>query len=92
MELWSGFVDKTETVLDSLGMMSGEFAIPKRMAFGAILFGVVVSYLKPDLMYTRGVPRPWKVFDKEDKGAVPATWIPWWSASVLGAFLFGVLI
>jgi hypothetical protein len=60
------------------------------MVTGAILGALVVSYIKPDLMYENGVPRPWIVFGKS--GTRTPTYIPWYSASLTGALILGVLI
>ncbi len=86
-------VDTIEQTLRPLGLMSGENAIPKRMAFGGVLGGMVVSWLKPAAMFSAdGRPRPWKWLDNTASNGIEPTNTPWFLGPVVGAFFFGVLI
>lgn len=83
-------IDSVEGLFDSLGLMTGEYAIPKRALMGTLAGGLLVTYIQPALMFDEnGNPRPWILFG-DDSGE--ATYIPWWFASIAGAFAFGVLI
>ena len=53
----SGF----ERFFDGLGLMTGEFAISKRMIVGGLLGAFVVTYFKPSYMFESGQPRPWSL-------------------------------
>jgi hypothetical protein len=88
---YNNLIESTEKALDGIGLMTGNNAIQKRIAFGAIIGGLLVSYIKPDFMFENGVPRPWKVFPDKNNPITP-TWIPWWIAPVLFAFFFGVCV
>lgn len=87
-------VNTVEQTLVPLGLMTGEYAVPKRMGFGLVLGGMVVSWLKPSPMFSPdGRIRPWTVFQMDPgcDGVLPTN-TPWWIGPVVGAFLFGVLI
>ena len=81
-------IDRFESALDGIGLMRGPMAIPKRLVFGAILGGLVVTYIKPNFMFVDGQPREWSVTSEDDD----ATLFPWWSLPIVGALLFGVFI
>ncbi len=91
MDIWYGVVDTTERVLAPLGLMTGEYAIPKRMITGGLVGALIVSYLKPSSMYYHGQPRPWSLLTGDDS-SIPPTNFPWYFASLIGAFILGVLI
>lgn len=92
MDIWNNIIDTFEAVLAPLGLMTGEYAIPKRMITGALLGSLVVSYIKPDSMYFQGQPRPWTLLTTDEKYGPPPTNFPWYFAGLAGAFVFGVLI
>lgn len=86
-------VDTVEKTLTPLGLMTGEYAIPKRMLFGGVIGGAVVSWIKPPQMFTGGRPRPWSAFQKvADANGLEPTSTPWFLGPIAGAFVFGVLI
>ena len=80
-----------ERFFDGMGIMTGEFAVGKRLIIGSLFGGFLISFVKPDIMFEHGQPRPWKLLPGNTNGA-DATWIPWWSVPILFAILFGVFI
>jgi hypothetical protein len=87
-------VNTVEQTLLPLGLMTGTYAVPKRMVFGAVVGGAVVSWLKPGAMFSPdGRMRPWNVSQPDPgcDGVLPTN-TPWWIGPGIGAFLFGVLI
>jgi len=86
-------VGGAERFFDGLGLMTGEYAIPKRMVVGGLLGAFVVTYFKPELMFENGQPRPWNmVSDAKTPNAPNPTSLPWWTVPAAGAFIGGVLI
>lgn len=84
-------ISGVERAFDGLGLMTGEYAIPKRMVVGALAGAFVVTYFKPGAMFEGGKPRPWVLFaTKENELSGTAT--PWWIVPLAGAFIGGVLI
>lgn len=84
--------DLVEKTLLPWGLMNGEFCIAKRMILGAGLGGMLVTWLKPTIMFTpNGEARPWSALDNS-AGGPPPTSLPWWFGPIIGAFLLGVLI
>jgi len=75
-----------------MGLMTGEYAVPKRMIVGALAGAFIVTYFKPSMMFEGGEPRPWSVTTKTGDTGVEPTSIPWWAVPVAGAFIGGVLI
>lgn len=84
-------IDSAERFMDGMGLMTGEYAIIKRAAFGALIGAFIVSYLKPDIMFESGQPRPWALTAGTDN-AGESTMFPWWMGPLLGGVITGVLI
>lgn len=93
-----GVYDFIERFLDSLGLMTGELAVVKRMVFGAGVGTGLVWLIKPAIMFDRntGVARPWTYFQAKDENQnnnkLDPTMFPWFVAPIIGAFVLGVLI
>jgi len=83
-------IDGFESFFDGLGLMTGEFAVPKRALIGALAGGFLVTYFKPASMFENGNPKYWSMIASEKDG--PTTMIPWYAAPVAGAFIAAVLI
>lgn len=78
----------TEKFFDSLGMMTGEYAIPKRFLFGVIAGGSILFLAQPSFMFTEdGSMKPWNLITKGTEEEKKSTWIPFW----MGALAIGVL-
>lgn len=92
MDIWISIIDKVEAVFAPLGLMTGDYAIPKRMITGALIGSLIVSYIKPESMYFQGQPRPWSLLTTDENAGAPPTNFPWYFAGFIGAFVFGVLI
>lgn len=88
----TAIIDTLERFFDGMGLMTGEGAIIKRILFGAVLGGFLVTYLKPALMFENGVPRPFSLITSPTETGIKPTMLPWWSAAVVGAFISGFLI
>jgi len=91
MSIYSDIVAKVEAPLASIGLMSGENAIQRRFIFGAVLGGLLVTYIKPECMFENGVARPFKAWTPTDDGIRP-TWLPWWSVPVVFSIYFSMFI
>jgi hypothetical protein len=91
MSAGTTIIDGAERFMDGMGLMTGEYAIMKRALFGALLGGFVVSYLKPNIMFESGQPRPWSLTAGTD-AAGDATPFPWWMGPLIGGVITGVLI
>lgn len=93
-EVLAPVVDTVEKTLTPLGMMTGDYAVPKRMALGGVIGGMVVSWLKPPQMFApNGRPRPWSAFQSvADANGLEPTGTPWFIGPILGALLLGVFI
>jgi hypothetical protein len=91
MSLYDSFIAGMEKNLDKVGLMTGDNAIKKRFIFGAVLGGILVTYIKPSCMFDNGVPREWKLFHKEGDGITP-TWFPWWTVPLFFSMFFGMLV
>jgi len=86
-------VDGVERFFDGMGLMTGEYAVPKRMVVGGLIGAFLVTYFKPSVMFEAGRPRPWSIMSDANTMDSPApTSIPWWVAPAAGAFIGGVLI
>ena len=81
-------VSSLEMVMDSLGMMRGSFAIPKRFAFGTILTAFLITYLKPSYLYNGEEPKEWVVISNRPDSIV----LPWWLLSTFGGLALAVFI
>lgn len=96
MEAADKLIGTVEAVLEPLGLMSGDFAIPKRLLFGAVVGGLVVVLLKPSAMFDpEGNARPWGFMlsaEQQKASSTPATSTPWIFGPIFGAFVFGALI
>lgn len=88
----TAIIDTLERFFDGMGLMTGEGAIIKRILFGAVLGGFLVTYLKPSIMFENGVQRPFALLTGPSEGGITPTYTPWWTAAVLGAFVAGFLI
>jgi len=84
-------LDAAERFFDGMGLMAGDYAVPKRMMIGALLGAFVVTYFKPGLMFESGQPRQWALWKSPDDASTP-TALPWWTAPLAGAAITGVLI
>jgi len=91
MSFYEGLIGNLEKNLDKVGLMTGDNAVKKRFVFGAVLGGILVTYIKPSLMFENGVPREWKIFHKEGDGITP-TWTPWWMVPLLFSMFFGLFV
>lgn len=93
-----GIYDALESFFDSLGLMTGELAIIKRMVFGAGVATGIAWLVKPAIMFDKntGVARPWTYFQSKDENQnnnkLEPTSFPWFVAPIIGAFVLGVLI
>lgn len=88
-----GFIDTMENVLEPLGLMTGEYAVGKRLIVGGILGGFVVTWLKPEIMFEKGTgkPRPWSLITS-DKTCGNPTPLPWVIGPFVGAIILGVFV
>lgn len=83
-------MDGIERILDNFGLMTGDWAITYRLIIGGLLGGLIVTTLKPSIMFTEeGTPRPWNLLSSGNENA---TSVPWWLAIVAGAMALGVFI
>lgn len=90
MEVLEGVVDGVENVLSPFGLMTGEYAVAKRIVVGALLGGLLITWIKPDLMFSpNGKPKPWKLLDPQ---AEDATQVPWYFVPFLFSIILGVFI
>jgi len=87
-----------ENVMDSMGMMRGDMAYPKRALFGAAVGYAAVETFRPSIMYyDDGTARPWSfsamgaTIDNQSKQQ-HSTWLPWWSGPLAGAVVFSQMI
>ncbi len=92
MALWFSLIDKVERTLEPWGLMSGPYAVPARMLFGATLGAAVVVFIKPDSMFEDGVPRPWYFLSSDQKEGPRPTHTPWLIGPALGAIFFGMFV
>lgn len=88
-EIYTATIGRIEEVFNSLGMMTGGGAIFKRIIIGGIIGGILVTWIKPDIMFTEGVARPWAMLEP---GNADATQTPWYTAVVAGGFVTGFLV
>jgi len=58
-------VSGLERFFDGLGLMTGDFAIQKRMIIGALIGGFLVTYIKPSIMFEGGKAKPWAPLAKK---------------------------
>jgi len=86
----SSALEQLEMLLDKVGLMTGDYAIIKRLVLGGVLGSLLVTWIKPRLMFTdTGKALPWTLFaDPEEK----STMLPWFFVPAFFAFFFGVLI
>lgn len=89
---WYNMVDKLERTLEPWGLMTGTYAVPMRMLFGATLGAAVVVFLKPNSMFEDGVPRPWFFLSDPKQGGPRPTHTPWLIGPAIGAVLFGLFV
>lgn len=83
-------VDYLESSLDKVGLMTGNNAVAKRMAFGGLVGGFITTYFKPSFMFMpNGEPRQWAMISTNEQ---ESTWFPWWTGAVIGGFSLGVLV
>lgn len=96
MEVYDKIVGTIEQVFSPLGLMSGDGAILKRFALGAVLGGVVVVLIKPSAMFDdAGNARPWSFLMSEGQqqlSTAAPTSIPWITGPIIGALIFGAFI
>lgn len=92
--IWYGIVDTIERVLEPLGLMTGPYAVPLRMLFGAAVGGAIVVFIKPNSMFEDGVPRPWSFLSsgRSNPNEPTPTQTPWLLGPAIGSLFFGVLI
>lgn len=77
-----------EDIFDTLGLMRGEGAPLKRFIFGFLLTGVVLAYIEPNLTHHNGMPRGWKVIDKD----ASSTYFPWYVLAASAGIIVSVFI
>jgi len=71
-------------------LMSGSYAVPKRMLVGALAGAFIVSYAKPSMMFLEtGLPKAWSLLSPDDENS---TSFPWWTAAIGGAAILGVFV
>jgi len=87
----AGIIDGAERFFDGMGLMSGDFAVPKRMMIGGLAGAFLVTYFKPAVMFESGQPRQWSLL-KDNSDASSATPTPWWMVPLAGAIICGVLV
>ncbi len=87
-----------EGVMDSMGMMRGDMAYPKRALFGAAVGYAAVETFRPSIMYyDDGTARPWsfstfgQTMDNNTKQQ-HSTYVPWWFGPLGGAIVFSQMI
>lgn len=89
---------KAEGVMDSLGMMSGPLAMPKRAVFGAIVGYGIMEAVRPSFAYyDNGEPRPFalsQIASDRDTltGMAHGTYFNNWMAAFTGAVVFSQFI
>lgn len=82
-------VDTVENVITPLGLMTGDYACGKRFIVGGIIGGFIVTWLKPEAMFTKEqTPRPWNVLSESSI----ATSTPWLIGPVIGGIIMGMFI
>jgi hypothetical protein len=83
-------IDTIEGGLDSVGLMTaGPYTILYRMILGGLLFGFIMTTIKPRCSFTEvGEARPWSVLCPSEE----ATSFPWWLSVIAGAIFLGVFI
>lgn len=55
---------------------------PARRFVGvSLVTGLALSYAKPEIMFDKGIPRPWARITPEDEDYITATEFPWWLAA-----------
>lgn len=86
---YDSIIEKFERFFDGMGLMTDEYAIPKRAILGALFGGVLITYIKPTLMFHHGQARSWKLLNSNDESA---TMIPWWSVPILTAFFTSFMV
>jgi len=84
-------INYMESFFDKFGLMTGDGAVIRRMALGAIIGSLVITYIKPDYMFQNGLPRPWSALSNGSE-ELSATRVPWFAVPVGLAVLFGVFI
>lgn len=85
-------VEPIEDGLDKIGLMQGELAPLKRTVLGGVGGYLVVSTWKPTWAYDdNGNAYPWRVTHR-DLDPKQTTMMPYWLASLIPAFVLGVLI
>jgi len=83
-------LEELEMLLDKVGLMTGDYAIMKRLVLGGVLGSLLVTWVKPRLMFTEtGKALPWTLFAQPDE---QSTMLPWFFVPGFFAFFFGVLI
>lgn len=83
-------VDYMENTMDKFGLMTGPNAQLKRAVIGGSIAGFLVTYIKPSWMFLpNGEARNWTLTNSNDP---ESTYFPWWTVSLGGAFILGVLI
>lgn len=88
----ASIIDTLEKTLMPLGLMEGPNAVPYRMLVGAVIGGLVVTYIKPQSMFQGGMPRPWSFFETDPESGIAPTSTPWYIGPVAGAVLLGVFV
>lgn len=81
-------IDQIEKFFDGMGLMTGNYAIAKRLLFGALLGGILITYIKPSIMFTEeGEAKSFGLEETEE-----TTVLPWFIVPLIGAILSGVFI
>jgi hypothetical protein len=87
----AGVIDGAERFFDGMGLMTGDYAVPKRAVIGLLVGGFLVTYFKPALMFEGGQPRQWSLLQTQGDASTP-TAVPWWSLPLAGAVIAAVLV
>jgi hypothetical protein len=90
MESYIGLVSGFERFFDGLGMMKGNNARSKRFVFGALVGGILVTWLKPASMFSKdGSAKTWAFLaDPEEESAM----VPWWLVPTISGIFSGIFI
>lgn len=75
-------MESVEGVLDSLGLMRGDFAIVSRIVFGTLVTGFLLTYTEPSVFFDA---------DGKSLGFEDGT-VPWWAVSVAVGAILGLFI
>jgi hypothetical protein len=91
MQAYESVVASFEKFYASLGMMDGGSASLKRLLFGAVIGGILVTYVKPSFMFNPdGTAKTWVFFSEGEED--DSTVVPWWIVPTFTGIYSGVFI